>query len=462
MLMVKPSESWRPITMTPFKLTARQLSVQSVLAGPAKHQMLFGGSRSGKTFLLTRNVVMRALKAPGSRHAIFRFRFNHLKSSIIADTFPKVMALAFPGVRYGMNKTDWFATLGDGAEIWFGGLDDKERTDKILGQEHATIYLNECSQIGFDARNSAMTRLAQRVTQKIDGRPETLLRPRMYYDCNPVSKAHWAYRLFVEKRNPDTKEPTPDPENYVWAQMNPGENLENLADGYLDTLRGMSARHRKRFLEGEWADATPNALFSELDIDKWRVMDGSVPDMVRIVVGVDPSGSGDKDNADNDAIGIVVGGLGIDGNAYLLEDCTVKAGPKVWGDISASAYDRHRADCIVGESNFGGDMVRYVIQTARPRTPYRAVTASRGKAIRAEPFSALYEQGKVRHVGYFADLEDELCAFSTTGYLGANSPNRADAWIWVLTELFPGMVKAPAKKEQKTTPARTRSGWMAA
>ena len=97
------------------KLTARQEKAQAVLAGDATHIMLFGGSRSGKTFLLVRNVVFRALKAAKSRHAIFRFRFNHVKSSVIQDTFPKVMELAFPGVKYTVNKTDWFAEFPNGS-----------------------------------------------------------------------------------------------------------------------------------------------------------------------------------------------------------------------------------------------------------------------------------------------------------------------------------------------------------
>ncbi len=103
-------------------------------------------------------------------------------------------------------------------------------------------------------------------------------------------------------------------------------------------------------------------------------------------------------------------------------------------------------------------MVQHTIQTARPRTPYKSVTASRGKAVRAEPIAALYEQGKVRHVGDFNELEDELAAFSTAGYLGEQSPNRADALIWALTELFPGMTK-PAKKETEARPQVNR-GWM--
>jgi hypothetical protein len=96
-----------------FRLTAKQEIAQALIAGPATHCMLFGGSRSGKTFLHTRNTVFRGLKAPGSRHAILRFRFNHLKASIIYDTFPKVMSLCYPGVKYKLDKKDWFAEMGE-------------------------------------------------------------------------------------------------------------------------------------------------------------------------------------------------------------------------------------------------------------------------------------------------------------------------------------------------------------
>lgn len=422
-------------------LTPRQLEANELLAGPAKHVMLFGGSRSGKTFLLVRAVVMRALKAPKSRHAILRFRFNAVKNSIIHDTFPKVMEVCFPGVKYTINKQDWFAEFAEGSQIWFAGLDDKERTEKILGMEFVTLYPNECSQIPYESIETAITRLAQRVDQKaIDGIPAQPLRPKMYYDCNPPSKSHWTYKIFKEFRHPSTKQPLAHPEDYAALKINPSDNKENLTDGYIDTLQGLSARGRRRFLDGEFADATPNALFSQEDIDKWRVTDGVLPDMVRVVVAVDPSGAGDENNADNDAIGIVVAGLGTDGNAYLGPDLTVKAGPATWGKVATDAYDNHAADAVVGEGNFGGAMVKHVIQTARPRTNYRQVTATRGKVVRAEPISALYEQGKVRHVGYLNDLEDELMAFSSVGYLGDRSPNRADAAIWALSELFPAIV----------------------
>lgn len=438
--------------MTAFKFTARQIEANRVIAGPATHVMLYGGGRSGKTFLHLRNTAMRAIKAPGSRHAVLRFRFNHLKASIIADTWPKMLALCFPGVRCEMNKTDWYGEFQNGSQVWFGGLDDKARTEKILGQEYATIYPNECSQISWTSIQMLKTRLAQKVEQETSGGGKRPLPLRMFYDCNPPTKGHWSYKLFHKKIDPEDLKPLLHPENYAHFQMNPRDNIENIAAGYIQEMEASSARYRLRFLDGAYADENPNALFSDVEIEKWRVTDGRVPEMVRVVVAVDPSGSDDIDNIDNDAIGIVVAGLGTDGNAYLLEDCTVKVGPGTWGKIATDAYERHQANVIVGEDNFGGAMVKHTIQTARRNTPYKAVKATRGKTVRAEPISALYEQGKVRHVGYFRELEDELTSFSTIGYIGQGSPNRADALVWALTELFPGIV-AP-RETHKPAPAQ--------
>jgi predicted phage terminase large subunit-like protein len=241
--------------------------------------------------------------------------------------------------------------------------------------------------------------------------------------------------------------------------MNPTDNAENLPAEYIEGLEAMSSRYKRRFLHGEFAEAAPNALFPDEHMDRWRT-DGELPDMQRVVVAVDPSGSGDEDNADNDAIGIVVAGLGTDGIAYLLEDLTVKAGPATWGRIATNAYDRHKADLIVAEINYGGAMVKQVIKAARPNTPYREVTASRGKVVRAEPVAALCETGKIRLAGRFPDLEDELSGFTTGGYVGANSPNRADAFVWAMSELFPGMVKQETKPKERYKPPMMTGGWM--
>ena len=428
-----------------FQLTARQSEANELLAGPATHLMLAGGSRSGKTLLLVRAIIIRALKAPGSRHAILRFRFGHVKQSIVHDTFPKVMALCFPDVKYEVNKSDWFVTLPGGSEIWFGGLDDKERTEKILGTEFSTIFLNECSQIPYQSRNMALTRLAQLVPDSVTKKPLAL---KIYGDCNPPDKGHWTYKLFKLKVDPESKQALPDPDNYAFMQLNPRDNQQNLSADYIKTLESLPARLRKRFLEGEFRETAPNALFADETFDRWRLLDGELPEMLRIVVAVDPSGADDEENIDNDEIGIVVCGLGIDGNGYVLEDLTCKSGPDTWGRLATQAFDRHGADRIVAEVNFGGAMVRAVIQAARRNTPFRPVTASRGKTVRAEPVSALCESGKVRMAGIFRDLEDELCGFTTHGYTGDHSPNRADAFVWAMSDLFPELLKHDDKPRE--------------
>lgn len=368
------------------------------------------------------------------------------------------MRLCFPEVDYNLSRTEWFVKLPGGSEIWFGGLDEGDRMEKLLGMEFSTIYVNEASQVGWGGVQLLLTRLAQLVHQVLPGRDPTALKLRFIFDCNPPSQAHWSFRVFRQKLDPETKEPLKNPDNYQSILMNPTDNVQNLSPEYLQSLEGLTERMKRRFLRGEFADATPNALFDEAVIDRWRMTDGQeLPQLVRVVVSVDPSGaSDDEHNADNDEVGIVVDALGADGRAYLLEDLTVKGGPSTWGKMAVQAYIRHKADAVVGETNFGGGMVASTVAVAAKalevRVPFKSVTASRGKTQRAEPFSALYEEGKVRHVGLFPKLEDELCAFSTGGYTGPRSPNRADAHIWGLAYLFPSMTRATEPPPPKVTP----------
>ena len=439
------------------KLTQKQAEANALLQTPAKHILLDGGSRSGKTAVFVRAMCIRALKAPRSRHAILRFRFSHVKESIGMDTLPKVMRTCFPEVPCNINKSDWFMPLPNGSEIWLGGIDDKERTEKILGKEFATIFFNECSQIPYGSHSIVLTRLAQKCEYELDGEHHTLAL-KAYYDQNPPSKSHWAYQIFYQERDPETKRPLPDPWNYKHATLNPKDNAVNLPSDYIDGLEKLPLRLKRRFLLGLYGETAPGALWTEEMIEQWRVDGDEVPRMLRIVVAVDPSGSADADNAANDEIGIIVAGLGVDGNGYVLEDATLKAGPKVWGEVTVSAYDRHVANLIVGETNFGGEMVKFVVQSAKPNVPFKKITASRGKAVRADPVSALHEKGKVRLVGKFPELEDELCGFTTHGYKGDKSPNRADAMVWAISELFPGIAAERGKKQAQ--PEEAPQHWM--
>ena len=416
------------------KLTPKQIEARKLLNGPAKHILLRGGSRSGKTFILCRNILARAGKAPGSTHTILREHFNHLKHSIIFDTMPKVLKICWPMAVMRLDKTDWFHELPNGSKIIYGGLDDKERTEKILGQEHSTLALNECSQITYGARNKAITRLAQ----------NSGLALKAYYDCNPPTKGHWTYSLFMKKQEPTSGEALANPENYATMQMNPGDNLANLPPDYVAELNALPARDRVRFLAGEFADQVENALW---DLDALQRMampktererDAFLAKMRRVVVAIDPSGCDGDEDTRSDEIGIVVAGIDYEGIGYVLEDASGHYSPEAWARKALDLFDAWRADTIIGEINYGGDMIRAVIQAARKSAPFKKITASRGKHVRAEPISSEYERKRVKHVGRFPDLEEQYGNFSTSGYGGEHSPDRADAAIFALTELMLG------------------------
>jgi PBSX family phage terminase large subunit len=421
-------------------LTEKQWEAQELLSSASRYCLLVGGARSGKTFLICRALALRALKAPEGRHGIFRKAFNHVKTSIWHDTFPKVMKLCFPGVPYKANKQDWFWEFPNGSQVWVGGLDEKERTEKILGQEYVSVYCNEASEIVWSSVEMLKTRLAQTVPS---------LRQKFYADCNPPLTSHWTHRLFIEKRDPETRIKVDDPENYACLRVNPEDNKQNLSPEFLASLERMSARAKKRFWLGEWGSETENALWTLETFDKHRRKER--PEMQRIIIGVDPSGTKGADDERSDKVGIVVVGLGVDGDAYVLEDLTAQVSPREWGRRIVSAYDRYGADLVVAEINFGGAMVQEIVRAAasemKVQVSFREVHASRGKIIRAEPVSTLYERGKVHHVGdVFPELEDQMCNFTTMGYMGDRSPDRADALVWALTELFPGMTKKTQPK----------------
>lgn len=411
-----------------------------MMAGPERHVALVGGSRSGKTFKIVRQIVVRALKAPGSRHVILRFRDNAVWRSIGLDTLPSVMRKCFPGLPYQKRRADGFFLLPNKSEIWLGGLDDKERVEKILGQEFATLYFNECSQIKYSAVMIALTRLAQEVWEEVEGRPSRTLKQKAFYDLNPLGKGHWTNRLFGEKRDPVSMQPLPDPENYVRMFMNPEQNAANLNPEYLKSLRNLPERQRRRFYDGMYVDEAEGALWTYESIERCRLPTPATDTLRRVVVAVDASGAASDEDLQADEIGILVVALGQDGHGYVLADRSIRDNPAVWGRVVAKAAEEFEADCVVAEKNFGGEMVRFVIKTANPKLLVKMVTASRGKVVRAEPVSALYGDEstpcKVHHTERFPMLEDQMCGFTTAGYIGEGSPDRADALVWAISELM--------------------------
>jgi phage terminase large subunit-like protein len=234
------------------------------------------------------------------------------------------------------------------------------------------------------------------------------------------------------------------------------ENVINLdPTWYTDTILAYEGtRTGRQEVNAEILDDIPGALWTRAMIDDAKTPEvrNRQPDMSRIVVAVDPSGTTGKENTKSrdenkaDSVGIVVAGRGVDGKAYVLADRTCNLSPEGWGRRVVEAYREFVADRVVAEKNFGGDMVRFVIKTADPSVSYKDVTASRGKAVRAEPIAALYEQKRVVHVGDYPELEDQMCAFTSTGYLGDGSPDRVDALVWALSELMLNWRSKPSRR----------------
>jgi phage terminase large subunit-like protein len=215
------------------------------------------------------------------------------------------------------------------------------------------------------------------------------------------------------------------------------ENLVNLAPTFRRAVidRYAGTRLGRQELEAEILDDVPGALWSRRGLDEYRV--NLVPALKRVVVGVDPAiTSGDS----SDETGIVC--VGLDGlNAgYVLDDWSVKGSPDQWARRAVALFRKWEGDRIVAEANQGGEMVAHVIRSVAPDVPVSLVRATRGKYVRAEPVSALYEQGRIHHVGTHPSLEDQMVAF--TPELAADrkpgeSPDRVDALVWACTELFP-------------------------
>lgn len=208
------------------------------------------------------------------------------------------------------------------------------------------------------------------------------------------------------------------------------DNAKNLAPAALAQLRQRyeGTRLGRQELEAEILDDVPGALWTLKMVEECRVTD--VPDMTRVVVAIDPAATS---NENSDETGIIVVGRGVDNRGYVLGDYSCRLSPAGWARRAIEAFDQHQASRIVGETNMGGDMIETIIKQIRPTIPYRGVVAKRGKLLRAEPVSALYEQGRISHHGIYAELETQM----TTWVAGESdfSPDRLDALVHGITSL---------------------------
>jgi PBSX family phage terminase large subunit len=225
------------------KLTPKQKIANIELSKYEYTEVLFdGGSRAGKTFEIIYWYCVNCLLFPGIRFLVARLRFNHVKASIWLQTLPVILK-AFKG-HYVINGQDYIIRFNNGSEIWFGGLDDKERTEKILGQEYASIFLNEAVQIA----QATVGKVESRLAQNIEGFTNVII-----FDCNPRHPQHYLYKRFYINKKP----------KQLQIHWTPFDNLEHLPKDYIDRLENLPELDKKRFLDGAWV-SLPGAVYQNI------------------------------------------------------------------------------------------------------------------------------------------------------------------------------------------------------
>ncbi|WP_242152576.1 phage terminase large subunit [Sphingomonas sp. BAUL-RG-20F-R05-02] len=438
------------------------------LATTAAHKYLlfYGPSRSGKSFLILFILILRALRAPGSRHAVFRGARNACETTLFKLTLHQVLDKCFPGIKnqpgFDIALSTMTVTFPNGSIITFDGL-DADRMDKVLGNEFNTVWINECNddEIDYGTISQLMSRLSV-VSKTEDGK---LLQNKMFFDCNPRFYSDWEYKAFKLNINPEDGDAMPDPEEWCVAKLRTEANQENIAADYIKTLHKGSAAKRQRFLVGEWTDENQHSLFTEAMFRDHRIPKPltvqephEVLDMLadqgimldRITIAVDPAKS---DDAKSDLTGITVQGIASDGQVYVLEDRSDRLSPIVVCQDIKEAYDAWGASRIIVESNAAGSWLDATMRTVWPAAPLKNIAATAqtgGKRERAEPVSAQYERGIVHHVGTFKDLEVQMMEYGSPAQKRrGKSPDRLDAVVWGITELL------DLANEQKRTPGYT-------
>lgn len=386
-------------------------AAQITPAGDWRHWLVMAGRGFGKTRLGAEDAWWHAATNPGNQVAVVAPTYNDVRGTCF-EGVSGIIACASPEIIAEYNRTRLELTLINGAKIRGFSADSPER---LRGPQFHRAWCDE-------------------------------LAAWQYAEA-------WDQLLFGLRLGDDPKSvitTTPKPSQLVRAlTKQPGvlitrgstfDNAANLAPPALAALREKyeGTRLGRQELYAELLDDVPGALWT-----RDMIAPGPAPDLARVVVGVDPSGTAGGEGSDS--VGIVAVGAGVDGRFYVLEDATCNLSPAGWARRVVEVYSRHKADRVVAEANFGGAMVESTLRTADKHLPVRMVSASRGKAVRAEPIAALYEQRRVTHTTKCDDsswhldaLEDQMMQMTPSGYVGQGSPDRVDALVWALTELALG------------------------
>lgn len=362
----------------------------------------FGKTRGGSEFVRDRvNKIARRVALVGRTAADVRDVMIEGDSGLLS-VFPK-------WERPDYQPTKRRVTFYNGAQAF---CYSSEEPDQLRGPQHDTAWLDEAASFYNLGAVLANYRMGLRLG------PD----PRAVITSTP-------------RTTPEVRKLLSTPGVIVTGGSS-YDNLDNLAPVYRERVLSLyeGTRLATQEIYGLLLEDVEGALWSQGLIDQYRIAPTQLPELVRVVVGVDPAVTSGEDA---DETGIVVVGKGIDGDFYVIEDKSGRFTPEGWAAEVSEAYRRNQADRVIAETNNGGDLVVSVINATR-HLPVKKVTASRGKRTRAEPISALYEQGRVHHVGSLAVLEDQMATW-TPGV--GTSPDRMDALVWACTELGVGTAR---------------------
>ncbi len=358
---------------------------------------------------------------PGTRLVCIREVQRSLRESVKLLIEDKIQAMGV-GARFNVLH-DRIIAPGDGVLLFQGMKDHTAESVKSL--EGFSAYVEEA--------------------QTLTARSLELLRPTIRAKEGGTASLwfSWNPRSATDPVDMLLRGPNPPPDSIVvranWSDnpfFPPELEEERTYDERVNPLR------YGHIWDGEYQPTVVGAIFNMADFNTYRRAREDQPEMKRIVVAIDPAGSAETGANET---GIIVCGIGEDGRGYVLDDHTMIGTPQEWATRAVAAYRHHQADAIVAEVNYGGDMVAHTIRTQEPSLRVIQVRASRSKHVRAEPISALYALGKISHVGAYPQLEAQMCLMTAAGWEGEGSPDRLDALVWGMNELFGGLTRRTAQ-----------------
>jgi phage terminase large subunit-like protein len=366
--------------------------------------LVLAGRGWGKTRTAAEWLAWNATKNPDTRWAIVAPTFGDARDTCAEGVSGVVNILRDYGILENYNRSNGEIILSNKSRIkLFSG----EESDRLRGPQFHGGWFDELASFkNDDAFNQ------YRFGLRLGDHPQTVITttPRP----TPMIKSLAAR------------------EDVVVIRGSTFDNAANLSASALDEMRARyeGTRLGRQELYGEIIDDVEGALWTRDLIEQSRV--DKEPPLTRVVVAIDPAVTSGENS---DMTGIVVAGIAADGHYYVLKDLTMRGTPQEWASAAVRAYHDFKADRIIGETNNGGDMIELVLRQVDPTIPYRKVTATRGKLIRAEPVAALYEQFRAHHVGAFPEMEDQMTNWTPDS---GQSPDRMDAMVWAIHELMEG------------------------